>query len=229
MQSRQVKVLIADDHPVILEGLALLLKPAKNIAVVGFARTSEELLQKAQSLRPDVVVLDVIMPNSLASNNIKALQAALPDIRIVCCSGHPHQEQLRCLINSGIHGFVLKTAPAEELRIAIETAFAGGNYFSKDITDILIESLRDGNKQAPAWSPADRQAFSDKELQIIRMICQEKTVKEIAAETSINMRTIESIKIRIMKKMSVRNIAGVVSYALRNKYVNLDDLSVGNG
>lgn len=228
MPVRMIRVLIADDHPVILEGLALLLKPARNISVVGFARSADELTPKAASLRPDVVILDVIMPHCLASNNIKSLHTTLPDTRIICCSGSAQREQLRYLINSGIHGFILKSAPAEELRMAIETVFNGGNYFSHGITDMIIESLRSDSRTEPLAKSCDTQnPFSDKEIKIIRLICQEKSVKEMAEETSINARTIESIKLRIMKKMEVRNIAGVVSYALRHKFVNIEELNTG--
>ncbi len=227
MSLKPIRVLIADDHPVILEGLALLLKPAKNITVIGFARNAEELNLKAATLRPDVVILDVIIPNCLASNNIKALQKILPEVRIICCSGMTLNDQIRSLINAGIDGFVLKTAVAGELRAAVETVFAGGNYFSQEITDILIRSLRQ-NEPAKTAAGEGSEQFSDKELSIIRMICEEKSVKEMSEQTKINARTIESIKIRIMKKMSVHNVAGVVSYALRNKYISLDDLSLGS-
>ncbi|MBS1595133.1 MAG: response regulator transcription factor [Bacteroidetes bacterium] len=227
MSLKPIRVLIADDHPVILEGLALLLKPAKNITVIGFARNAEELNLKAATLRPDVVILDVIIPNCLASNNIKALQKILPEVRIICCSGMTLNDQIRSLINAGIDGFVLKTAVAGELRAAVETVFAGGNYFSQEITDILIRSLRQNEPEKTAAGEGSEQ-FSDKELSVIRMICEEKSVKEMSEQTKINARTIESIKIRIMKKMSVHNVAGVVSYALRNKYISLDDLSLGS-
>jgi DNA-binding NarL/FixJ family response regulator len=126
------------------------------------------------------------------------------------------------LINAGINGYVMKTTGYDELSHAIETLYAGGNYFSQEVTSLIIDTIRH-EMHEPGVKRGE--LFSDKELKIIKLICEEKSTKEIADQMDINIRTLESVKIRLMKKIGVKNLAGLVFYALKHHYVDTDDLA----
>lgn len=221
---KKIKVLIADDHPVVLEGLALMLKKSEEIAVVGFARNEAELLIKAKQLKPKVVILDVIMPNSNALNSIMELKKMNKDIGIMCCSSVTDREQIISLVNAGINGYIMKSTTVTELQEAIIKVAGGENYFSQNVASIIVTAIRAQHAEPEDGSNLAR--FTDKELEIIRLICQEKTAKEISTLLNINIRTLESAKLRIMKKMGIKNIAGVVYFALKHKIVDINQLNV---
>lgn len=223
VREKKIRVLIADDHPVVLEGLALMLKSANDILVVGFARNGAEVLSKATKLLPDVVILDVVMPNSNPANTVKELINLNPRPCIICCSSMTNRETIMGLVNAGINGYLMKTTSSTELAHAIDTVMKGKSYFSEEVTSIIIDTIRnDSNKPMEQHT---EQLFSEKEMKIIKLICEEKSAKQISEQLNINIRTLESIKIRIMKKMDVKNIAGLVYYALKHHYVDIDDLA----
>ena len=222
-EEKKIKVLIADDHPVVLEGLALMLKQSVEISVVGFARNETELLAKSKQLLPDVIILDVLMPNSNALSSIKTLKAKYPRTGIICCSSVTERELVVDLVNAGINGYIMKSTTIAELREALLKVAKGEDYFTQEITSILVSAMR--NKPVPGGDNDVAGLFTDKELEIIRLICQEKTTKEISDLLNINIRTLESAKLRIMKKMGIRNIAGAVYYALKNKLIDISHLN----
>ena len=226
VRERKIKVLIADDHPVVLEGLALMLKSAGDIVVVGFARNGTDLLIKAAKLMPDIVILDIMMPNSNAIDTVKELISIIPKPAIICCSSVTNREIIMGLVNAGINGYLMKTTTAAELKHAIATVIKGKSYFSEEVTGIIIDTIRNDGIKPVQQQP--EQPFSEKEIKIIKLICEEKSAKEISDQMSMNIRTLESIKIRIMKKMGVKNIAGLVYHALKHHYVDIDDLATTN-
>ena len=222
-EEKKIKVLIADDHPVVLEGLALMLKKSVEISVVGFARNENELLAKAKQLKPDVVILDVLMPNSNALSSVKELKTKYPQTNIICCSSVTTRELIVDLVHAGISGYIMKSTSITELREALLKVAKGENYFTQEIATIIVSAMR--NKADAGNDNNVASLFTDKELEIIRLICQEKTTKEISALLDMNIRTLESAKLRIMKKMGIRNIAGAVYYALKNKLVDINHLN----
>jgi DNA-binding NarL/FixJ family response regulator len=218
-REKKIKVLIADDHPVVLEGLALMLKQAADIAVIGFAKNNDELINRTKKLNPDVVILDLMMPGSTPQGNVKELKALKTKPAILCCSSVTDGAVISDLVKSGISGYIMKSTTVVELQTAIRKIAEGGNYFSEEAAGIL-ESLKTVGEQADQDT-----LFTDKELEIIKMICCEKTAKEISEQLSINIRTLESVKVRIMKKMDVKNTAALVYYALKNKLFDINDLT----
>jgi DNA-binding NarL/FixJ family response regulator len=219
-EKEKIKVLIADDHPVVLEGLALMLKPCDDISVIGFANNGHDAVTKARKLLPAVVILDVMMPQSNALETVKALVAIKQAPAILCCSSITEGNRIIPLINNGVRGYIMKSTSSNELQQAVRKLAAGGQYFTSEITNVIVEGIKPHN-QPVEGQPTD---FSQRELDIIRLICQEKASKEIAALLNMNIRTLESAKTRIMHKMEVKNIAGLVYYALKNKVVDVSDL-----
>ena len=220
---KKIKVLIADDHPVVLEGLALMLKKSAEVSVVGFARNEAEVLAKAKQLLPNIVILDVLMPESNALSTIKELKSKYPSTGIICCSSVTERELIVDLVNAGINGYIMKSTTIAELREAILKVAEGEDYFTQEITSVLVSAMR--SKSLSGKTDQAAALFSDKEIEIIRLICQEKTSKEISDLLNINIRTLESAKLRIMKKMGIRNIAGAVYYALKNKLIDIGHLN----
>jgi DNA-binding NarL/FixJ family response regulator len=223
MEEKKIKVLITDDHPVVLEGLALMLKQSPVILVSGFARNETELLVKAKQLKPDVVMLDVLMPNSNALSCINGLKKLNARIGIVCCSSVTDGEMIVSLVNAGVNGYIMKSTSVNELQEALLKVSKGENYFSQEVTSIIVAAIR--NQPGANRNANGVLDFSDRELEIIKLICMEKTLKEISASLNINIRTLESAKLRIMKKMGVKNVAAAVYFALKNKLVDVNQLN----
>jgi DNA-binding NarL/FixJ family response regulator len=200
-----------------------MLKSASDIVVVGFARNGAEVMAKSSKLLPDIVILDVVMPNSNAVNTVRELINLNPRPFIICCSSMTNRETIMSLVNAGINGYLMKSTSGSELKHAIETVMKGKSYFSEEVTSLIIDTIR-SDTQKPV-DPKEEQLFSEKEMKIIKLICEEKSAKQISEQLNINIRTLESIKIRIMKKMDVKNIASLVYFALKNNYVDIDDLA----
>jgi DNA-binding NarL/FixJ family response regulator len=216
-ETGKIKVLIADDHPVVQEGLALMLKGSSDVTVVAFAGNGPDAIAKAKKLLPEVVILDVMMPDSDAPETVKQLLALKNAPAILCCSSVTEGNRITALINAGIRGYVLKSTTADEIQQAVRKLANGEKYFTPAVADIIVEAMQDSSKDKEA-------AFSAKETEIIKLICKKKSAKEIAAMMEMNIRTLESAKAKIMSKMNVKNVAGLVNYALKNKVVSLSDL-----
>jgi len=222
MEEKKIKVLITDDHPVVLEGIALMLKKSPTIHVAGFARNEAELMIKAKQLRPDVVMLDVLMPNSDAVNGVKELRKLYPRLGIICCSSVTDGEMILSLVNAGINGYIMKSTSVNELQEALTKVAKSESYFSQEVSAIIVNAIR--NQPTVSQGNSSDITFTERELEILKLICMEKTAKEISALLDVNIRTLESAKLRIMKKLGARNVAAAVYLALKNNLVNIDQL-----
>lgn len=214
-----VKVLIADDHDVYRDGLQMLLTRDKMIQVCGQAVNGEDLVKKAKKKQPDIIITDLRMPVMGGVEAIRELSVARPLIRSIALSMFDEEDLVIRALEAGAYGYVIKNASRGEIVNAIMTVHAGKPYYCLSTSSQLAKkiSLCDFNP----YRLRKAIAFNEKEKQIINLVCDERSSKEIADTMEMNYRTIERIRADILGKMNVKNSAGVAIYAVKNELYGL--------
>ena len=207
------RVVLADDHQIVLDGLARLLE--SDFELVGTATNGRDLLERAAALSPDVLVVDVSMPLLNGIDAIERLRAAGNDAKIVCLSMHPEVEYASRAIGAGANGYVLKHAASDELVTAIRKALGGGTYVSAALRtpgfDELLTRGERHRKHVIALTPRQRE--------IVQLLAEGKSAKEIGAILDISSRTVESHKYKIMEDLGLKTSAQLVQYAISQRLV----------
>lgn len=206
-----INILIADDHQMFIDGIRSLLENYEEIKIVAEANNGEEVMDAIQKHTPHVVLLDINMPKMNGVEAIRKIHKVYPDVKVIMLTMYNTQEHIAQVIANGAQGYILKNTGKEELLKAIHTVFGGETYFSKEVTDKVIQIIRNhGN------IPEGEIQLSKRETDIIKLIAQEKTTKEIAKELFISENTVETHRKNILSKLNVRNTAGVIKYAMQN-------------
>ncbi len=204
-----MKVLIADDHQLMREGLARLLGEAKDIAVVAQASDGDEALALALESSPDVAVLDVTMPGRGGMDTLAELKRCCPQIKILMLSMHPEDQYAVRLMKEGADGYMTKESAPEELLTAIRRIHLGGKYVSSALAEALVVHLESG-----ADSDAHSR-LSHREFQVMCLLASGRTVGEIAEELDLSVKTISTYRTRILLKMHLKNTAQIMHYGLQ--------------
>jgi DNA-binding NarL/FixJ family response regulator len=206
---KRPRVLLADDHCVVAEGLRGLLQP--HFEVVGIVSDGRELLAAARALDPDVVVLDISMPSLNGIDAARQLRAAKSRAKVVFLTMHREVAYAARALEAGASGFVLKHAAASELVTAVQEALKGGTYVTPQVAGDLLGSLRRG-------PPAGVEALNDltpRQREVLQLVAEGRSAKEVAAALRISRRTAEFHKARLMETLGVRSTAELVQYAIR--------------
>ena len=205
-----IRILVADDHALVREGIRLVLDAEPEFEVVAEAANGRQAVELALVHRPDVVVLDITMPEETGLAAAARLRDLLPSARVLLLSMHDQAEYVREGIRIGTRGYILKDSAGAELRAAIRTVHAGGTFFSpavvKRLTTLTVE-------QAPG-ATALRNALTPRERDVLDGIARGLTNKAIAAELGISHRTVEAHRESLMKKLEIHNVAGLTRFAL---------------
>ncbi|MEI6264221.1 MAG: response regulator transcription factor [Sphingobacteriia bacterium] len=204
-----IKVIIADDQRVFRIGLTALINDMQGVELLDEASNGEELIEKALLQKPDVIITDIKMPVLDGISATKELNKQIPNSKIIALSAYVKDDLILHMLESGAIGYLVKTADAHEIKEAIETVNQHKPYFCKEITQRLTEIVA-RNYKLPEKSSA---TFTERELDIIRLICKEFTSKEIAMQLHLSKRTVEGHRTRILEKMNVKSIAGLITYA----------------
>lgn len=202
-----VRVLLADDHQIVRQGIRAILE-REGFEVVGEGTTGREAVVLASQLDPDVAVLDLIMP---VLNGIEAAREILqqrPGMRVVLLTMHTEEHQVVAALRAGIRGYVVKTQAAEDLVYAIREVVRGGIYLSPGVSRVFVESYL--AQVAPASEP-----LAPRERQVLQLVAEGKTSKEIATLLDLTVKSAESYRTRIMEKLDIHDTAGLVRYAIR--------------
>jgi two-component system, NarL family, nitrate/nitrite response regulator NarL len=216
----RIRVLIADDHPVARRGMHAWLEVHSHLEVVGEAVDGAEALRKARELLPDVLLTDIVMPGMTGLEVAEVLHQEMPEIRVVLLSMYANPSfVLRCR-QSGAHGYVLKQADADEVIKAIESVNAGHSYFSPYVARMALEQLVPGNRQGPALG-----ALTDREREVLTGIGEGLRDKDIARRLNMGVRTVETHRMRLTRKLNIYSIAGLTRFAIANGLVNMPDMA----
>jgi two-component system nitrate/nitrite response regulator NarL len=219
-----IKVLVADDHPVVRKGVQICLAKQETMRVVGEAVDGDEALRKARELSPDVVLMDISMPgmNGLAVTEV--LRKEAPDMKVLILSVHSNKHYIARVIQAGAHGYVSKEAPPEELVRAIEAVHAGEAFFSDDMMRTALNEFVINPGKKPPFSQ-----LTVREREVLIRIAEGLSNKEIADGLKIGVRTIETHRERIMRRLNIHSVAGLTRYALANELISLEDGSAAPG
>ena len=209
-----IRVLLVDDHPLVLEGINACLSNVAGIEVVGQANNGLEALELAEALTPDVVLMDVTMPVMNGLEATRELKRRFPDYRVLILSMHENREYILQIIQSGAAGYVLKDVPSEELVTAIEIVNQGGTYFSSKASETLMKQFEHGRQ-----TDIQRQELTKREKTVLKHLAEGDSNKEIARRLDISVRTVETHRQNIKQKLNIQTAAGLAKYAIENNMI----------
>lgn len=205
--NKKIKILLVDDHSIVIDGLRSLLSKLKDAEVVDTASSATEGLSKLKQTQADLVITDINMPGIDGLEFIKIIRSNFPPTKIIVLSLHDEPHYIRNVMKQRVQGYILKNDTSAELLIAVERILDGNVYLSSRINQIMMEQL----DEAPA-----EKLLTEREIQIIRLIAQEKSNREIAEELFISERTIETHRKNIFRKTDSKNIVGLIKFAFQN-------------
>jgi two-component system response regulator NreC len=217
-----IRLVIADDHEIFRDGLALMLSKQQDIELIGQAGNGKQLISLVNELQPDVVMTDVKMPVMDGIEATRSLIAENPDLHLIALSMFDEENLIVDMLEAGAKGYLLKNADKQEILDAIHSVYQGKPYYCHHTTSKLA-SLISKSKFNP-YKKRDPLVFTEREKEIIRLICQQLTAQEIADKVFLSKRTVEGHRTRILEKMNVKNTAGVVIYALRHRLVTEEEV-----
>jgi DNA-binding NarL/FixJ family response regulator len=199
-------VLIADDHAILRDGLKALLQSAPDMEVVGEAATGREALCLVHELRPDVVLMDISMPDMTGLEATEVIKRMYPEIKVIALTVHEHETYLRRMLQVGADGYVVKRAAADELARAIRTVMRGGVYLHPEVAKSVV-----------GRSEPKMPKLSEREWQVLRLIALGYTNQQIAERLSLSVKTVETYRSRIADKLGIKTRAEMVKFAMQHQ------------
>lgn len=215
--NREIKIILVDDHDLVLEGFKMLLMPHTQFRVIGEANNGKELRSLLTSVQPDVIVMDIKMPGESGIELCKFVKINYPDIKVAFVTANVEEHYINAAINAGATAFISKTSAIDDLVDAIRQSASGNEYFSKEISSKMLKmySYRLKNKAS------GEKPLSEREIEVIEKIADGKDFISIGAELNISPRTVETHKKNILEKLHLSNTAELIKFAIRNNITEL--------
>ena len=207
------RILLADDHLVVRQGLRSLLEQG-GFVVVGEATDGQEAVRVARTVRFDVAVLDVSMPRMNGIDSAREIMSFAPNSRIVMLTVHTEERQIADALRAGIRGYIIKTQAADELINAIREVAGGGTYVSPQVSTLLLAAYING-------SALGRNPLTVRERQVLQLVAEGRTTKEVAHSLGVTAKTAECYRSRLKVKLGIHDTAGLVRYAIRHGLIQL--------
>jgi DNA-binding NarL/FixJ family response regulator len=217
MPNHKTRILIADDHEIVRQGVRNLVESEPGLEVCAEATIGRDAVRLAEEHQPDVAVLDLCMPELNGIEATKQILRISPKTRILIFTMHEAEQLVREVFESGAHGYVLKSDAGRHLLSAIETVRKGGHYFSSRLSEVIFDGFlhrRDASQSAPQQGKP-----TSREREIIQLLAEGKSNKEVAATLGISVKTAETHRASIMRKLQLRSISDLVRYAIRNHII----------
>ena len=212
-----IRVLIADDHAVVAEGLRHLVEAEKDIEVVACVGDGREAVQQSRDLHPDVVLMDLSMPELNGADATRAIIERDPRCRVIVLSMYSQREYVRRALKAGAAGYVVKRSAAKEVVEAIRAVHAGQRYLSPRVADVVLEDYSD-DKQDDLLS-----RLSAREREVLQLLAEGRTGAQIAERLALSQKTVETYRARLVEKLGIRDLAGLVRFAIQKGLVSLDE------
>lgn len=217
----KIRILLADDHPLIRSGIATLLQSYKDFEIVGEAQDGEEAVEKTKDLEPDVLVIDLSMPKLSGIEATKIITKRYPEVRVLVLTMHENEEYVYQILKSGAGGYVLKSAGKEELSAAIRAVAKGERFFSPRVSEIMAESYVRRMEGGEASSKAGDIPLTRREKEILGLVAKGLTNQQIADHLCISPRTVDTHRTNIMQKLNIHDVANLVRYAIEHGITSL--------
>ena len=211
-----IKILIADDHAVVAEGLKHLIEAQPDLQVVGIVGDGREAVRQVEELRPDVVIMDLSMPELNGADATRVILEQGPGRKVIVLSMYADHEYVRRALKSGALGYVVKRSAAKDVVDAIRAVHVGQRYISPQVADAVIEEGGKAGKD-------DRLArLSTREREVLQLLAEGRTGSEIAQRLSLSPKTVETYRARLVEKLGIRDVAGLVRFAIQRGIISLE-------
>ena len=211
-----IRILIADDHGVVAEGLKSLAEAEPGIEVVGIVSDGREAVKHAKDSRPDVIVMDMSMPELNGADATRAILQNDPSCRVIVLSMYAEREYVRRALKAGAAGYIVKRSAAKEVVEAIRAVYAGQRYLSARIADVVIDDYAGDERDDPLAR------LSAREREVLQLLAEGHTGAQIAERLSLSQKTVETYRARLVEKLGIRDVAGLVRFAIQRGIVSLD-------
>jgi DNA-binding NarL/FixJ family response regulator len=215
-RTKRLRILVADDHELVRRGIRGLLRARPGWTVVGEAMNGQEAVEKANRLKPDVVILDISMPDLDGLQATRRIREVVPTTKVVVLTMHDSDQMVRRVLHAGALGYVLKSDLATQLVKAVKYVCAGKQFLTPRISDMVLKGfLKIGNQVDKTGHSQARPTL--REIEVIRLLAEGKANKEIAVELEISIRTVETHRAKIMLKLGLHSLTELIHYAIRHK------------
>ena len=208
-----IRLIIADDHPVIIDGIKTLLEREKNMQLVSEMTDGQALIEYLESHEADVILLDINMPEMNGIDACRIISEKFPDVKVLAFSQYNEKRFVKRILKYGASGYLLKSSPAVEIIAAVKMVYNGGMYLSSDLPNVFEE--RKNSLRTDRLFPD----LSKRELDVLKLICDERNTQEIAVELFISKHTVETHRANLLLKVGVKNTAGLVKWAVENEII----------
>jgi DNA-binding NarL/FixJ family response regulator len=211
-----VRILIVDDHEIVRTGMRSLIETKPGLAVCGEASNGREAVNQAAALKPDMVILDLAMPDLNGLEAARQILAAAPRTLLLVLSTHHDEDLVREVIAAGARGYVLKSDAARDLTAAIESLKSGRPFFSPQVANVVLDGFV-GRGRAPDDGTKSR--LTAREREVLQLLAEGRSTKEVAAKLEVGIKTAETHRANLMKKLGLQTVGELVRYAVRNHIV----------
>ena len=215
---KTLRILIADDHDLMRRGVKALLQSRPGWEVCGEAHTGREAVAKAEELKPDVVILDISMPDLNGVDAAKRIRKASPDTEVLILSVHYSDQLIRDILEAGVRGYIVKSDSDRDLVIAVETLANHKPFFTPRATEVMLTNFNEGKTKADLPETM-RDRLTSREREIVQLLAEGKSSKEVASSLNISVKTAETHRANIMRKLQLHTVSELVRYAVRNQII----------
>ena len=209
-----IRVFLADDHAVVRDGLRLILELQADITVMGDAPDGRQAVRQVQQLHPDVVVMDIAMPELNGIEATHQICQTCPTTQVVILSMHSSSEHIRWALEAGARGYLLKESAGKEVVDAVRAVHAGRRYVSQRIADIMSDDYVRGRQDAQSASSLER--LSAREREVLQLVAEGRSSAQIAEMLFLSPKTVETYRSRLMRKLGIKDLPGLVRFAIRH-------------
>jgi DNA-binding NarL/FixJ family response regulator len=216
----KIRVLLTDDHTLFRQGVRTLIAAEPDMEIAGEASNAADAVSTARETTPDVVLMDIGMPGMSSFESARQIRKERPETRVLFLSMYDDEDYLAECVEIGANGYVLKDSPADQLITAIREVHRGGSYLSPRLLTKLVDGFRSGHgtTMQPRFG-----TLTKREREILKMLAEGKSVKEIASEFELSVKTVEAHKFNLMRKLDIHNKAQLVQYAIQKKIIRLPE------
>lgn len=215
-----IKILLADDHKIVRDGIKLMLEPHVGIDIEAEAGNGKEVLEVLENTVIDLIIMDINMPEMDGIEATRRVKESYPDIRILALTMSNDDLHIRQMIQAGASGYIMKSAGRSELKEAVNAIMNGKHYFSDEATHSIMMDLVKGKGKSGSSEPVH---ITDRELEILELIVKEHTNQEIGEKLFISSRTVDAHRRNLLQKTGARNTAGLVKFAFQHNIISPDD------
>jgi DNA-binding NarL/FixJ family response regulator len=210
-----IRILLADDHQIVRDGLKTLLEKQADMQVVGEAQDGRAAVDQARALSPQVVIMDIAMPDLNGVDATRQIKGESPEVKVIALSMQSDGPIVRRMLQAGASAYMLKDCASEELVKAVRTVMRGGTYLSDGVQNVVV-------KQLTSPEPTTTSPLTPKEREVLQLLAEGKTTKEIAASLFLSPKTVDTHRQHIMDKLEIRSIAELTKYAIREGLTSLN-------